>query len=91
MPHSLEHPHEPPEPEPDTTDRAPIVIGELARDTAQDRVGYVIAARCCCLVFQPMCGGREWTCLRDDAEYVSRREALNLRVNEINTLRRWGL
>lgn len=69
----------------------PLRVGMLARDTARDRVGYVAEARCCCLVLRPMCGGRAWTCRREDAEQVEHREALHLRLREINTLRRRGL
>ncbi|MFD5317921.1 hypothetical protein [Streptomyces sp. NPDC127098] len=59
-------------------------IGTMARDTARDRVGRVMAHLYGTIWLRPPGGGQEWTARPEDVRPISASESLSHRVAEAN-------
>jgi hypothetical protein len=59
-------------------------IGSMARDTARDRIGRVMALMSGYVWLRPPDGGREWTARPEDVIPVSASESLRSRIAELN-------
>nr|WP_127356850.1 hypothetical protein [Actinacidiphila soli] len=74
----------------DETTTAPDV-GDLALDTARDRVGVVMGHEGPYVQLRPPDGGREWDADPEKVRPADVTDELRFRLGEQNARRRWGL
>lgn len=65
-------------------------IGTLVRDTAIDKLGYVMGSVGPYIQLRPAAGGCEWDVRREDIEPATPTDELRARAAEATKRARWG-
>lgn len=66
-------------------------IGELAKDSARDKIGVLMGRVGGRVQIRPVAGGREWETEPDNVEYPTAHEEMRARNSARNRMTRLGL